>query len=176
MSGHDYNIHQQKHQDVKKSDNGINVLEQEILGNTNTQLKTKNIQHQAEEDKVRARGNQLLPDFDLSAVSTSMIDEQRAELERLEKERITKSERHEQPYNVSAQNVVPHDTALRDAIVPMVSQDNTASKRASKEAVPAPCSYPPGYRKLAVGGYHKYEGETGIPSIVYICTLHSQFM
>ena len=168
MSGHDYNMHQQKHQDVKKSDNGINVLEQEILGNTNTQLKTKNIQHQAEEDKVRTRGNQLLSDFDLSAVSTSMIDEQRAELERLKKERITKSERHEQPYNVLAQNVVPHDTALRDAIVPMVSQDNTASKRASKEAVPASCSYPPGHRKLAVGGYHKYEGETGILLIVYL--------
>ena len=166
MSGHDYSMHKQKHQDIKKSDNGINVLEQEILDNTNTQLKTKNIQHQAEEDKVGTRGNQLLPDFDLSAVSTSMIDEQRAELERLKKERITKSERHEQLYNVSAQNVVPHDTALRDAIVPMVSQDNTASKRASKEAVPASCSYPPGHRKLAVGGYHKYEGETGIPALI----------
>ena len=156
-------MHQQKHQDVKKSNNGINVLEQEILGNTNTQLKIKNIQHQ-----VRTRGDQLLPDFDISAVPTSMIDEQRAELERLEKERVSESERHKQPYNVSAQNVVPHDTALRDEIVPMVSQDNTASKRASKEAVPAPCSYPPGHRKLAMGGYHKYEGETGIPLIVYI--------
>ena len=168
MSGHDYNKHQQKHQDVKKSDNGINVLEQEILGNTNTQLKAKNIQHQAEEDKVRTRGNQLLPDFDLSAVSTSMIDEQRAELERLEKERISESERHKQPYNVSAQNVVLQNTAPRDAVVPMVFQDNTASKRASEEAVPTPCSYPPGHRKLAMGGYHKYEGETGIPLIVYI--------